>query len=88
VVSKQKDETRICINIWPAQSSFAPQDRTFDMELGPVYDAFDRFSEGEWRYEEALRFDPKFLVRKPYKERLARWQQARESTAWMPSSED
>jgi hypothetical protein len=59
------------------------------MELGPVYDALDRFSEGEWMYEEALRLDPKFyLVGESYKAHLARWQQARESTAWMPSSED
>ena len=65
------------------------QDRTFDMELGPVYDALDRFSEVEWMYEEALRLDPKsYLVRESYKAHLALWQQARESTSWIPASEE
>src|SRR4029077_16523890 len=34
--------------------TLAPQDRTFHLALGPVYDALERFSEGEWMYDEAI----------------------------------
>jgi hypothetical protein len=40
-------------------------------------------------YEEAIRLDPKFNpLKKSCKAHLALWQQARESTAWIPASEE
>jgi hypothetical protein len=61
------------------------QDRTFDLALRPVYDALERFSEAEWTYDEAIRLDPKFNpLKESYKAHLALWQQARESTSWIP----
>ena len=69
--------------------TLAPQDRTFHLALGPVYDALERFSEGEWMYDEAIRLDPKFNpLKESYKAHLALWQQARESTSWIPASEE
>jgi hypothetical protein len=40
-------------------------------------------------YNEAIRLDPKFnLLKESYKAHLALWQQARESTSWIPASEE
>ena len=57
--------------------ALAAQDWTFDVALGSVYDALERFSEAEWMYDNALRLDPKFyLVKESYQAHLARWRQA------------
>ena len=68
--------------------ALAPQDGTFALDLGEVYDALERFSEGEWMYEEALRLDPKFyLVKESYQAHLDRWRQAREPGDSMSGSD-
>src|SRR5262249_33045358 len=59
--------------------ALAPQDETFDLDLGAVYDGLERFSEGEWMYDEALRVDPKsYLVKESYQAHVDRWREARE----------
>lgn len=68
--------------------ALAPEDRTFALELGAVYDALGRFSEGEWMYDEALRLDPKFyVVKESYQAHLDRWQTARESSEWLEETD-
>jgi len=68
--------------------ALAPQDRMFALDLGSVYDALERFSEGEWMYEEALRLDPKFyVVKESYQAHLDRWRRAREPGDWMSGSD-
>jgi hypothetical protein len=57
--------------------TLVPDDRTFDLVLGSVYDALERFSEAEWMYDEAIRLDPKFyLVKDSYQAHLDRWRNA------------
>jgi O-antigen ligase len=52
----------------------APQDMTFATELGFVYDALGRFTEGEWMYQEAIALDPKSnLLKQDYQTHLEKW---------------
>jgi len=59
--------------------ALAPRDRTLGLALGSVYDALERFPEGEWMYDEALRLDPKsYAVKESYQAHLDRWRAVRE----------
>jgi hypothetical protein len=54
--------------------ALAPNDETFLVALGRVYDALGRFQEAEWMYGKARDWDPKSLaVQKSYAAHLARW---------------
>jgi O-antigen ligase len=84
-VAKRASLFEAAILAFQSGRALAPQDRTFALELGPVYDARGRFSEGEWMYDEALRLDPKFqLIKEAYRAHLDQWRQAREPL-WMES---
>jgi len=59
--------------------ALAPRDRTLGLALGSVYDALERFPEGEWMYDEVLRLDPKsYAVKESYQAHLDRWRAVRE----------
>lgn len=54
--------------------TLAPRDETFVTELGFVYDALGRFTEGEWMYQQAIALDPKLrLLRQDYQAHLEKW---------------
>ncbi len=54
--------------------ALAPNDETFLLALGRVYDALGRFPEAEWMYGRARDWDPKsIVVQKSYAAHLARW---------------
>jgi O-antigen ligase len=58
--------------------ALAPNDETFLLALGRVYDALGRFPEAEWMYGRARDWDPKStVVQKSYAAHLARWSATR-----------
>jgi tetratricopeptide (TPR) repeat protein len=57
--------------------TLVPQDRTYPIALGSIYDALERFPEAEWMYDEALRLDPKDPdLQRNYQTHLDRWRKA------------
>ncbi|MEO7723747.1 MAG: O-antigen ligase family protein [Chthoniobacterales bacterium] len=57
--------------------ALAPNDETFLIALGRVYDALGRFPEGEWMFGRALAWDPRSsVVRKSYAAHLEWWRGA------------
>jgi O-antigen ligase len=52
----------------------APQDKTFPLALGSLYDLLGRFDEAEWIFDKALALDPKSIpTRQCYDAHLKRW---------------
>lgn len=58
--------------------ALAPNDETFLIALGRVYDALGRFAEAEWMFGRALAWDPRSQVtQKSYAAHLELWSRAR-----------
>ncbi len=58
--------------------ALAPNDETFLIALGRVYDALGRFAEAEWMFGRALAWDPRSQVtQKSYAAHLKLWSRAR-----------
>ena len=67
--------------------ALAPNDETFLIALGRVYDALDRFPEAEWMFGRALAWDPQSIaVQKSYAAHIDLWRSARPGTAPLPRS--
>ncbi|MDQ3200148.1 MAG: O-antigen ligase family protein [Verrucomicrobiota bacterium] len=65
--------------------ALAPNDETFLIALGRVYDGLGRFPEAEWMFDQALAWDPRSLVtQKSYAAHLARWSRAGRGTEGSP----
>jgi tetratricopeptide (TPR) repeat protein len=63
----------------------APNDETFQIALGRVYDALGRFSEAEWMFGQALAWDPRSSVaQKSYAAHLDLWTKGQRKTELPP----
>lgn len=61
--------------------ALAPNDETFMIALGRVYDALGRFAEGEWMFGQALAWDPHSLaVQQSYQAHLDFWRRGEQGT--------
>jgi O-antigen ligase len=59
----------------------APQDKTFPIALGTLYDLLGRFPEAEWMFDEALALDPRSIpTRQCYEAHLKNWSAAKTAT--------
>ena len=56
----------------------APQDKTFPLALGSLYDLLGRFGEAEWMFDKAVALDPKSIpTRQVYDAHLKNWQEGK-----------
>ena len=66
-------------------TALAPNDETFLIALGRVYDALGRFPEAEWMFGRALAWDPRSIVaQKSYQAHLDLWNNANPRTVPPP----
>jgi len=68
--------------------ALAPNDETFLIALGRVYDALGRFAEAEWMFGRAQEWDPRSIaVQKSYQAHRALWREARPEPRPLPRSD-
>jgi O-antigen ligase len=68
--------------------ALAPNDETFLVALGRVYDALGRFPEAEWIFGRARDWDPRSIaVQKSYQAHLELWSEARPKPRPLPRSD-
>jgi len=79
---------RAAIDPLQRASALAPNDETFLIALGRVYDALGRFAEAEWMFGRAQEWDPRSIaVQKSYQAHLALWSEARPGLRPLPRSD-
>jgi O-antigen ligase len=79
---------RAAIDPLQRASALAPNDETFLIALGRVYDALGRFREAEWMFGRAQDWDPRSIaVQKSYQAHLASWSEARPGPRPLPRSD-
>ncbi len=68
--------------------ALAPNDETFLIALGRVYDSLGRYAEGEWMFGRALAWDPRSTaVQKSYAAHLAFWKGVNPGEIALPKQE-
>lgn len=76
---------RAAIEPFQRALALAPNDETFLIALGRVYDSLGRFPEAEWMFDRARRWDPRSqVVQKSYAAHLALWSGKKLSPAKPP----
>ena len=66
---------RAALQSFESARRLAPLDKTYLLQLGFTYDALGRFTEAEWRFQQAMALDPKATAtREYYAAHLKLWQ--------------